>query len=94
MYSKILFTSLQLASTQFGQAKVIDKLIDNGIDTKKSKFDDLIEEVKQSHVDITNILIKNGANVNFSSKGRATALTISAEVTMSSKINSGTSRNC
>merc|ERR1712141_731825 len=72
------YTALMLASSQFGHAKVIDTLIDNGIDTQKSKFDDLIEEIKQSHVKITNILIKNGANVNSSSKSGVTALTISA----------------
>ena len=86
MYSQILCSSIQLASTQFGQAKVIDALIDNGIDTRKSIFNDLIEEVKQSHVEITSVLIRNGANINFSSKSGATALTISAEVAMSSKI--------
>jgi len=79
------YTALMLASSQFGHAKVIDTLIDNGIDTRKSKFDDLIEEIKQSHVKITNILIKNGANVNSSSKSGVTALRISAtSLTLSS----------
>ena len=68
---------LQLASSQFGYAKVIDTLIDNGIDTRKSIFDDLIEEIKQSHIEITKTLIENGADVNSSSTSKATALTIS-----------------
>ena len=55
-----------------------DTLIDNGIDTKESKFHVLIEEVKQSHVKIANILIKNGADINVQNKMGVTALTISA----------------
>ena len=66
---------LQLASSQFGYAKVIDILIDNGIDT--SRFDNLIEEIKQSHFKITKTLMKSGADVNSSSNSGATALTIS-----------------
>ena len=66
---------MQLASSQFGYAKVIDILIDNGIDT--SRFDNLIEEIKQSHFEITKTLMKSGADVNSSSNSGATALTIS-----------------
>ena len=75
---KIFF--LQLASSQFGYAKVIDTLIDNGIDTRRSKYDDLIEEIQQSHIEIAKTLIRNGADVNSSSTSKATALTISATV--------------
>ena len=69
---------VQLASSQFGHFKVTDTLVDNGIDTRESKFHALLEEVQQSHVKIANVLINYGADINVQNKMGVSALTISA----------------
>ena len=48
-------------------------------DIEDNIFTKLLDETKQSHIEIINLLIKNGANVNATNKSGVTSLTISVK---------------
>ena len=61
---------------------MIETLVNYGIDINDIEdtiFTELMEETKQSHIEIINLLIKNGANVNATNKNGVTPLTISVK---------------
>ena len=61
---------------------MIETLINYGIDINDIEdniFKELMEETRQSHIEIINLLIKNGANVNATNKSGVTPLTISVK---------------
>ena len=48
-------------------------------DIQDDMFTKLMGEIRQSHIEIINLLIENGANVNMSNNSGITALTISVK---------------
>ena len=61
---------------------MIETLVNYGIDINDIEdniFTELMEETRQSHIEIIDMLIKNGANVNATNKGGVTPLTISVK---------------
>ena len=61
---------------------MIETLVNYGIDINDIEdtiFTELMEETKQSHIEIINLLIKNDANVNATNKSGVTSLTISVK---------------
>ena len=61
---------------------MIETLVNYGIDINDIEdtiFTELMEETRQSHIEIINLLIKNGANVNATNKNGVTPLTISVK---------------
>ena len=61
---------------------MIETLINYGIDINDIEdniFTELMDETRQSHIEIINSLIKNGANVNATNKSGVTSLTISVK---------------
>mgnify|MGYP001398662134 CR=1 FL=1 len=61
---------------------MIEILVNYGIDINDIEdtiFTELMEETRQSHIEIINLLIKNGANVNATNKNGVTPLTISVK---------------
>ena len=61
---------------------MIETLINYGIDINDIEdniFTELMDENRQSHLEIINLLIKNGANVNATNKSGVTSLTISVK---------------
>jgi len=78
--TKFGYTPLLFSSTQFGKEKVNEILIKSGIDTKSpNQFTGLLDEIKQNHLDIIDLLISSGAKINHSSRNGLTALIISAK---------------
>ena len=58
---------------------MIETLVNNGIDINDIEdniFTELMDETRQSHIEIINLLIKNGANVNATNKSGVTSLTV------------------
>ena len=61
---------------------MIETLVNYGIDINDIEdtiFTELMEETKQSHIEIISLLIKNGANINATNKSGVTPLTISVK---------------